>query len=143
MTSVVVDTGVWYALCDPSDRVASDETLELIESRLDTLSVIVPWPIAYETLRTKFVRKRVALEQFERKLKSPQVTLVDDSPYREDAFALSIESSLRGHRPLSMVDCVIRMLLDDTNVRIRYLATFNVGDFADVCAKRQIEVLCQ
>lgn len=141
MTSVLIDTGVWYALCDPTDGVASDEALEFIESRVDALSVIVPWPIAYETLRTKFVRKRVALEQFEKRLKSPRVTLVDDLPYRDDAFALSIHSSLRKHRPLSMVDCVMRILLDDTNVRIRYLATFNVGDFADVCAKRQIEVL--
>jgi hypothetical protein len=78
---------------------------------------------------------------FEKRLKSPRVRFLDDTPYRDSALSLSLDSSLRGHRPLSMVDSVIRLMLDDVNVKIRYLATFNDGDFFDVCASRRIELL--
>ena len=143
MASVLVDTGVWYALFDPTDRIASEEVVDALQARIDVHSVVVPWPIAYETLRTSFVRKRLALERFEQTLKSPHVILIDDSPYRDDALTLSIESSLRGRRPLSMVDCLMRILLDDINVKIRYLATFNARDFVDVCTRRRIELWSQ
>ena len=54
---------------------------------------------------------------------------------------LALESSLKGRRPLSMVDCLIRLLLDDANTRIDYLATFNVRDFGDVCRNNGVEIL--
>ena len=64
MASVLVDTGVWYALFDPTDRIASEEVVDALQARIEVHSVVVPWPIAYETLRTSFVRKRLALERF-------------------------------------------------------------------------------
>jgi predicted nucleic acid-binding protein len=140
MASILVDTGVWYALCDLRDRTARQEAVDEIYARVKVHSIVVPWPIAYETLRTRFVRNRLALERFEREIKSPRIVLLDDEPYREDALTLSIESSLRRGRPLSMVDCVIRLLLDDVKTRIRYLVTFNQRDFVDICAARRIEL---
>ena len=65
MPSVLVDTGVWYALSDPNDRVAREVDLDALQARIEVHTVVVPWPIAYETLRTSFVRKRFALERFE------------------------------------------------------------------------------
>jgi predicted nucleic acid-binding protein len=143
MSSLLVDTGVWYALCDPRDRTVTQEAIEDIYSRVKVHSIVLPWPIAYETLRTRFVRSRLAMERFERELKRPRVALLDDTPYRGDALSLSIESSLRRGRPLSLVDCVIRLLLEDARARIRYLVTFNPRDFVDVCAARRIELWLQ
>jgi len=40
-----------------------------------------------------------------------------------------------------MVDCVIRLVLDDVNTRVDLLATLNQPDFIDVCANRRIEVV--
>jgi predicted nucleic acid-binding protein len=140
MASILVDTGVWYAFCDPRDRTLRPEAIDDIYARVKVHSIVVPWPIAYETLRTRFVRNRLALERFEREIKSPRIVLLDDEPYREDALTISIESSLRRGRPLSMVDCVIRLLLDDVKTRIRYLVTFNQRDFVDICAARRIEL---
>jgi predicted nucleic acid-binding protein len=140
MASILVDTGIWYALCDSKDQAVSREVVDDIYARLRLHSVVVPWPIAYETLRSQFVRNRLALERFERELKSPNTVLIDDAPYREDALGLSIESSLRRGRPLSMVDCIIRLLIDDVKMKIRYLVTFNARDFVDVCRNRQVEL---
>lgn len=141
MRSVLVDTGVWYAIFDPRDRPNDREAVRLLSDRIETLPVVVPWPIAYETLRTRFVRNRLALELFERRLRSPNTAFIDDAPYRDDALALSFKSSLHGNRPLSMVDCIVRIILDEANTKIRYLATYNVGDFVDICARRNIELL--
>ena len=140
MASILVDTGVWYALCDSRDRTVSQEVIDDLYARVKAHSIIMPWPIAYETLRTRFVHNRLALERFEREMRSQRINQVDDAPYRQDALALSIESSLRRRRPLSMVDCVLRLLIDDGSTKIRYVVTFNQPDFVDVCRRRQIEL---
>ena len=36
---------------------------------------------------------------------------------------------------------VIREMISDIDMRIDYLVTFNVKDFADVCAIRGVEIL--
>ena len=143
MASILVDTGVWYALCDSRDRTVSQEVIDDLYARVKAHSIIMPWPIAYETLRTRFVHNRLALERFEREMRSQRINQVDDAPYRQDALALSIESSLRRDRPLSMVDCVLRLLIDDVSTKIRYVVTFNQRDFVDVCRRRQIELWYQ
>jgi|SRR2546421_841625 predicted nucleic acid-binding protein len=140
MASILVDTGVWYALCDSRDRTVSQEVIDDLYARVKAHSIIMPWPIAYETLRTRFVHNRLALERFEREMRSQRINQVDDAPYRQEALALSIESSLRRRRPLSMVDCVLRLLIDDVSTKIRYVVTFNQPDFVDVCRRRQIEL---
>lgn len=140
MAPILVDTGVWYALCDARDETVSREVADDIYARVRVHSIIMPWPIAYETLRTRFVRNRLAMERFEQEIKSSRIVFLDDAPYRDDALVLSIDSSLRRGRPLSMVDCVMRLLMDDVRTRIRYLVTFNERDFVDVCTARQIEL---
>ena len=140
MPTILVDTGVWIALCDPSDTAVPPQVAHALEQRIVQHRVTVPWPIAYETLRSRFVKKPIALKNFERELSSPRVVKIDDGTYREEALALSFESSLRKRRPLAMVDCMLRLVLEDPNTNVQYLATFNVRDFYDVCARKRIEI---
>ncbi len=139
MENALADTGLWYAIFDRRDQYHS-EAQEKAEA-LEPFQIVLPWPTLYETLRTKFVRNRTALGQFERYLKRPNVTYLDDSSFRKAAFEMALESSLRQNRPLSMVDCLIRLLLEDVNTWISYLATLNARDFADVCRKKGIEII--
>lgn len=139
MEYALADTGLWYATFDRRDQhhaVAADkaEVLELFQ-------IVLPWPTLYETLRTKFVRNPLALGQFARFLKKPNIIYLDDASFRKAAFELAVESSLRQGRPLSMVDCLIRLLLEDMNTRVDYLATLNARDFEDVCRKKGIEII--
>ena len=138
---MLVDTGVWYSIFDPRDTTVSQEDVQSLESRISHFRIALPWPVAYETLRTRFVKNRLCIERFEQKLKSPLIEMVDDSSYRERALELSIDSSLRGRRPLSMVDCIIRLMIDDPKIKIQSLATYNIRDFADVCHRRHIEII--
>lgn len=141
MATVLLDTGVWYCLCDEKDRTRTQEQIGEIQGRIAAHNVVVPWPVVYETLRTRFVRNTLALTRFEWMLKSPRMCLMDDSMYRKEALNHSIASSLHRQRPLSLVDCLLRIFMDDVNTKVHYFVTFNVVDFADVCRKRRIEVL--
>lgn len=139
MKTVLADTGAWYALFDSRDpyHLEAAAVWELVQP----MRIALPWPIVYETLRTKFVRNRVAIAQFESFLKSPRLIYIDDGPLRQAAFDMALDSSRRG-RYLSMVDCLVRLLLEDVNTRIDYLATFNRGDFVDVCRRSRVEMIC-
>jgi len=143
MHYVLADTGVWYAMFDPGDQ-RWGQTAEK-EELLELFNVVIPWPTMYETLRTRMVKNIRAMQRFEDYLKRPNLTFIDDTPYREDALDLTLKFSLRPQmRPifkaLSMIDCLIWLILEDANVNISYLATFNDRDFRDVCSKRRIEM---
>lgn len=134
MQYALVDTGLWYALFDRHDQHHNEAKGKA--EILSALRVVLPWPTLYETLRTKFVRNAVAVGAFERFLKAPNIVYLDDSPFRHAAVELALESSLRQRRPLSMVDCLIRLLLEDVNTRIDYLATFKVAMSCDFSPRR-------
>jgi predicted nucleic acid-binding protein len=139
MDRVLADTGVWYAMFDPKDQYAPD--VEEKAEILDVCRLVVPWPTMYETLRTRLVRNRDATRQLASYLKRPNVEYVDDGPYRDAALDLAFSSSLTYFRPLSMVDCLMRLLLDDVEIKVDALATFNPRDFVDICDKRRIELI--
>jgi predicted nucleic acid-binding protein len=139
MPYALADTGLWYAMFDQRDQHHAQARGKA--EILNTFRIVLPWPTLYETLRTRLVRNAAALARFERFLKTPDVIYLDDSAFRQAAMELALESSLRQRRPLSMVDCLIRLLIDDVNTRIDYLATFNIQDFEDVCRMNGVEII--
>jgi predicted nucleic acid-binding protein len=139
MEYALADTGVWYGIFDSRDQMYHKAQSKI--EFFDFFRIVIPYPTLYETLRTRFVKNQIALRQFEIFLKTNHIMYLNDDMYRDEAFEMSIESSLRRGRPLSMVDCLIRLIIDDPNVRINYLMTFNHGDFIDVCQKNRIEIL--
>lgn len=143
MATVLVDTGVWYAIFDPRDRPNDREAVSALACQIQTMTAVIPWPITYETICSRFAKNRLALEGFERLLKSSRVNFLDDAPYRNAALDHSFESSLRSNRPLSLTDCLLRVILDSPDTHIHYLATFNARDFHDVCSRRRVGMLPQ
>lgn len=139
MEYALADTGLWYGVFDRRDQ-RYDEAQSKIDY-FEFLQIVIPWPTLYETLRTRFVRNQFALQRFEMFLKKHPIVFLDDTVYRDNAFDLAMESSIRGGRPLSMVDCLLRLIIDDSNVRTDYLLTFNPSDFLDVCLKNRVEML--
>jgi len=143
LATVLVDTGVWYAIFDPRDRPNDREAVSALAEKIQSMTAVIPWPITYETVCSRFARNRLALEGFERLLKSSRVSFLDDTPYRKAALDHSFDSSLRSNRPLSLTDCLLRVVLDSPDTNIRYLATYNVRDFHDVCLRRRVGMLPQ
>jgi predicted nucleic acid-binding protein len=135
--TAVVDTGFWFALFRSDDQYHAQALGK--EEILHSLNLVLPWPSLYETLNTEFVRDSRSMREFDRVRLRPNVALADDAPYREAAYNETFV--LARKRPLSLVDMVIRCILDDVNVRTDCLLTFNPRDFVDVCRRRQIEIL--
>ena len=66
------------------------------------------------------------------------ISKINDDRYRELALDLTLSEDKRN---ISLVDNIIRLMLDDKDVGAKGLVTFNVGDFHDVCSKNNIEIL--
>lgn len=136
---ILVDTGFWYAVFDKRDCHKADAEC-LVAKYFDksAYEIVVPFPTMYELLRTRFVKNKEALEEIRQMFQSGRITRLDDDAYRLVALELTL---LESKRNISLVDNIIRLMLDDKSVGAKGLITFNVGDFQDVCHKNSIDIL--
>jgi predicted nucleic acid-binding protein len=137
---VLVDTGFWFALYDGKDPHRKDLSGEHTDL-IDTVHIAIPWPTLYETINTKFAKNSLGVSEFDKVIRSPKTTLINDASYRDLALHATIHDRKQPLRALSLVDMVIRFILDDVNLRIDALMTFNTSDFMDVCRRRRIEMI--
>ena len=136
---ILVDTGFWYAVFNQKDCHKPEAEL-LLKKYFDKpeYEIVVPFPTMYELLRTKFVKNKEALEEIRLMFSSGRITRLDDDVYRSDALDLTLREPKRN---ISLVDNIIRLMLDDRSVGAKGLITFNIGDFQDVCQKNRIDIL--
>ena len=136
---ILVDTGFWYAVFDKRDCHKADAEA-LLTKYFDKTAyeIVVPFPTMYELLRTRFVKNKEALEEIRKMFQSGRITRYDDDAYRSEALDLTLGDSRRN---ISLVDNIIRLMLDDKGIGAKGLITFNIGDFHDVCQKNDIDIL--
>lgn len=132
------DTGFWIALFYPRD--SHHENAQILADLLDLHNLVVPWPCLYETLDTRLVRRRESLAILAAYLTRSSTITLSDEPYRRDALHTVLRNETPG-RNISLVDEVIRLTLQDRNVKVDAIITFNPRDFHDVCLSRQIELI--
>jgi len=101
-------------------------------------SLVIPFPTQYETLNTRFCKRREWVDRYEKYLNDYRVYYIFDEKYRDDVFKMTLSEARRGSRPISLVDNIIRAVLSDDTVDIDALVTFNVEDFEDICRERRI-----
>ena len=136
--SWLVDTGYFIALYDERDE--HNKLAQSNKRLLDLHPVVLPWPVLYETINTRFAKKASAMTRIDAIIAKADTRLLDDSLYRDAAYR-QVQTSRQ--RPLSLVDAVLRAVIEDKNVRISGLLTFNVGDFHDVCRSCRVDLPCQ
>ena len=134
----IVDAGFWIALFDPTDK--HHARAELMADQLLKRSILFPWPLLYEVLRTRFVRRPGWVKPFYEYVESLSNRLVDDSRYRTDALREVRHWSVHRARPISLVDMIIRMMLEDSHMAVTHLITFNARDFSDACIKNGVQI---
>ena len=134
----LADTGFWFALYEPRDAyyLKANEIAELIADQ----NILLPWPSLYETINTRFAKRKDYMQLFEIFVSKSNVSLVNDDIYKDRALKLAFECSKIGKRPFSLVDIILREILSDDSYKINYLLTFNKADFIDICNKRKIEI---
>lgn len=139
--NVIVDTGFWYSFLGTREQerhtVAENVFYRLVQQETNFL---VPFPTLYEAINTKLLKDkyRDKADWFLKQLQSnPHFINIPDDEYKELAYNKTIEENYRG---FSLVDNVIRIMMEDKNLRISALLTFNVEDFIDVASKNGIEI---
>lgn len=139
MNRILVDTGYWFGLYDKNDQWHSKAQEYEPFLRPDVFTtVLIPWPCLYETLHTQFVKKRGHI-QFAEYLGNNRPELVDDSPYRAELVNRITHNSLL-NTSRSLTDDVIHLMLEDKNLDITDLLSFNPRDFHGICAARNIKL---
>lgn len=133
--NIIVDTGFWIALFTDHDAHHLDALI--FEEYMRGHKLLVPYPTLYEFVNTKLTRGKHKIPALEKRLKSGSVELIDERDYRDDALNLVLENK----RKFSLVDQIIRLMLDDDRLRIHAMMGFNYNDFSDVCFRRQIEMI--
>jgi len=137
MNNILVDTCFWYALYDKSDQ--HYDKAQKIKDYLELGNIIIPYPVMYETLNTYFVKKWI--NGFKEIINKSTTILVSDEPYKNQALKNTL--LLSSSRPMSLVDMVLRFMMEDVDLNINALITFNVRDFVDLCEYRRIELISQ
>lgn len=135
---ILTDTCFWLGLVDPRDQY--HEMSNTIADVIEGHQIVFPWPCLYETISTHLTRRREQLLYLEKLIKKPEITLLDDTEYKDNTLEEVFNSNRLGFT-YSLTDSVIREILKDINVRVDYLVTYNNRDFEDICQKRQIEIL--
>jgi predicted nucleic acid-binding protein len=137
--NILIDSCIWYALLDKSDSNYS--RAQAMKDYFDIGNIVMVYPVLYETLNTRFVKRNDWVNIFNQYVQKNTTVLLQDEKYKQNALEKTIESAMGINRPMSMVDMCIRMILDDVNIKIDALITFNVGDFIDVCQNKGIELI--
>ena len=136
---IIVDTCFWIAYFNPTDNHYKDarEWSEIIFN----YHVICPFPTLYEFLNTKFSRNKYKqINEFDMLIKKRIIEFIYDDNYRDNILDDYIEEN-KYFPQCSLVDMVINRMIDDTNLKINYLFTYNSKDFIKVCNKRNVELL--
>ena len=141
MNNILVDSCFWYALFDSSDQHYNKA--QKMKSYLEFGNLILPFPVLYETLDTRFTKRENWMSIFETYMKRKNTILIPDTKYREQALSNTFFSSLVQKRPMTLVDMSIRLMLEDITLNINTLITFNVGDFIDICTSKKIELISE
>lgn len=133
MERLIVDTGIWYAVLDKRDSRMN--YAEDIAKVLEQHQLLVPYPSLYETINTRLIKNEYQqADKLFAYLNNPEkVVLVPDDKYREDALK-AVQFNLNRGKHYSLVDMIIRLMMEDDSLGPRAVLTFNAGDFWGVNA---------
>jgi predicted nucleic acid-binding protein len=132
--NVLIDTGFWIALYSPDKEPILCQEAERIADDIINENIIIPFPTLYEFVNSKLSRREAKL-QFEELLKRQNVTKLSDSEYKEIALENFFIKSKRSYSDISLVDEILKLIIEDKNIKIDYLASFDEGLLNDALSK--------
>lgn len=126
--NVLIDSGFWIALYDPGKNQENHHKAEQIANKLEnnSINIIIPFPTLYEFVNSRLSRRQ-AKHQFEKLLQKRNVIKLADTEYKEKALDNFFIKTKSYYSDLSLVDEVLKLMLEDVNLRIHFIATFDSG----------------
>jgi hypothetical protein len=142
---ICVDSCFLIGLYDRDDqyhRIAVRQFEQLFGEKSERNQIVLPWPILYECLGTRFARDPRSSVLFNQRWKSlyesSQLWLLDDTELRQKCLSDHLGPQ---SRPLSLVDRVLRAMIEDRQRNFDYFLTHNTGDFMDACEQAAVILL--
>lgn len=138
--NILTDTGFWIAYFEERDEY--HKIAQELSSVIFDYNIIIPFPSVYEFLNTRFSRRSKQVNELELLFHKLNIIYVYDDAYRTELIQKFIRIN-KGKRTISAVDMVINQILEDVNIKIDCIVTFNEKDFFHSCKKRNIEILAR
>lgn len=138
--NILTDTGFWIAYFEERDE--HHKVAQELSSVIFDCNIIIPFPSVYEFLNTRFSRRSKQVNELEFLFRKLNIVYVYDDAYRTELIQKFIRIN-KGNRTISAVDMVINQILEDVNIKIDCIVTFNEKDFFHSCKKRNIEILAR
>lgn len=136
--SIIIDSCFWFSLFEEKDPYHT-KAQELVEY-LEILNCVIPYSTLYEVLNTRFTKRKDYMYGLQLFMQRPNTIIIDSNDYEENTID-EVYRQLDLFRPMSAVDITIRSIIANDNFRVNYLLTYNLSDFADICAEKGIEIL--
>lgn len=125
MKTLIVDTGYWIELFNPSLNPQNQEIIELISDVIHEYQVLIPFPSLYELLNSKFSRNPNT-RNFKDELSKARYIKIDDAEYKDRALNNFLDKNQYVQsEDISFVDEVIKEMIDDVNLKTDFIITFD------------------
>ena len=124
--NILTDSCFWIALYDPAHNLSLAEEAERMADEISNENIIIPFPTLYEFVNSRLSRREVR-QQFESILKKSNVILLNDEKYIFEALENFFKKSEQSYNDISLVDEVLKLIIEDKNLKIDYLASFDEG----------------
>jgi predicted nucleic acid-binding protein len=129
MKTILLDTGYWIALFSSENEKEKQDVVEYVSELIDenNYTVIIPFPTLYEFLNSKLSRKGRQKFNLETELSKQKYEKIYDNDYREKALKNFITQFSFVNTDISLVDEIIKEMIDDRNLKTDIIVTFDKG----------------
>ncbi len=125
--TVILDSGYWISLFNPNDHLEYQDLITKFEKIKNHHKILIPYPTLYEFLNSKFSRNHRTNKFHKELLKENIYSMIDDENYKEEALDNFLRNNAyqRGKQDISLVDEVIKLMIDDPNLKTDYIITLD------------------
>jgi hypothetical protein len=135
---VLCDSGFWISLYYPLKDPRANEEARALAELIDKCIICIPWPTMYEFLNSKLSKTGGMLE-FEKAVNNPNTKLISDSTYKQTALTNLFTAKRNTPNEISLVDEVIKLIIDDHNYRFDYFISVD-EDLRNYARSRRIGI---
>ncbi len=127
MYYILLDACFWISYLEPQDNPKLSLEANRIFKDFENETLVIPFPTLYEFVNSKLSRSKNkdGRDLFERVLNTKKIEKIADEEYKEIALINFFKNSSFGISDISLVDEVIKLIIDDPNYKIDYIATFD------------------